>query len=134
LGKIAYFCVSRNDKLLAYWDTVADRLFKIRHCMNLEGVVRQLPLFEPPIDPALLVQAAAAGMDLGSLLNDISAPLPSYRYNVLLQRAQEFVGDVKALGQALLSALEKRDGEALQLLRQTHEMGLLDAVREARKL
>ncbi|MEP7304388.1 MAG: neuraminidase-like domain-containing protein [Acidobacteriota bacterium] len=134
LGKIAYFCVSRNDKLLAYWDTVADRLFKIRHCMNLEGVVRQLPLFEPPIDPALLVQAAAAGMDLGSLLNEISAPLPSYRYNVLLQRAQEFVSDVKSLGQALLSALEKRDSEALQLLRQTHEMGLLDAVREVRKL
>ena len=39
----------QNDKLLGYWDTVADRLFKIRHCMNIEGVVRQLPLFEPPI-------------------------------------------------------------------------------------
>src|SRR5262249_42755551 len=45
-----YFSVPRNDKLLAYWDTVADRLFKIRHCMNIEGVVRQLPLFEPPIE------------------------------------------------------------------------------------
>jgi hypothetical protein len=36
--------------------------------MNIQGVVRQLPLFEPPIDPALLVQAAAAGIDLGSVL------------------------------------------------------------------
>jgi receptor-binding and translocation channel-forming TcA subunit of Tc toxin/ABC toxin-like protein/neuraminidase-like protein len=134
LGTIAYFCVSRNDNLLAYWDTVADRLFKIRHCMNIEGVVRQLPLFEPPIDPALLVQAAAAGMDLASILNDISAPLPSYRFAVLMQRAQEFVADVKALGQSLLSALEKRDGEALQLLRQTHEMALAAAVREVRTL
>src|SRR5262252_5033412 len=133
LGTIAYFCVSRNDNLLAYWDTVADRLFKIRHGMNIEGVVRQLPLFEPPIDPALLVQAAAAGMDLASILNDISAPLPSYRFSVLMQRAHELVGDVKALGQALLSALEKRDGEALQLLRQTHEIGLLEAVRELRR-
>ncbi|HMF97953.1 MAG TPA: hypothetical protein VKE96_26820, partial [Vicinamibacterales bacterium] len=133
LGTIAYFCVSRNDNLLAYWDTVADRLFKIRHGMNIEGVVRQLPLFEPPIDPALLVQAAAAGMDLASILNDISAPLPSYRFSVLMQRAHELVGDVKALGQALLSALEKRDGEALQLLRQTHEIGLLEAVREVRR-
>ena len=25
--------------------------------MNIEGQVRQLPLFEPPIDPALLVRA-----------------------------------------------------------------------------
>jgi len=28
------------------------RLYKIRHCMNIEGVVRQLPLFDPPIDRA----------------------------------------------------------------------------------
>jgi hypothetical protein len=34
---------------------VADRLFKIRHCMNIEGVVRPLALFDPPIDPGMLV-------------------------------------------------------------------------------
>ena len=71
LPAMLYFCVPQNDKLLGYWDTVADRLFKIRHCMNIEGVVRQLPLFEPPIDPALLVRAAAAGLDLGSVLADV---------------------------------------------------------------
>jgi hypothetical protein len=35
-----YFCIPQNDNLLGYWDRVADRLFKIRHCMNIEGVVR----------------------------------------------------------------------------------------------
>src|SRR5262249_33736797 len=45
IGRTLYFCIPRNDKLLTYWDTVADRLFKIRHCMNIEGVVRQLALF-----------------------------------------------------------------------------------------
>ena len=93
-----YFCVPQNDKLLGYWDTVADRLFKIRHCMNIEGVVRQLPLFEPPIDPALLVQAAAAGVDIGSVLNDVSAALPHYRFNVLAQKATELCAEVKSLG------------------------------------
>ncbi len=48
-----YFSIIRNDKLLSYWDTVADRLFKIRHSMNIAGVERTLALFEPPIDPAL---------------------------------------------------------------------------------
>src|SRR6185369_930380 len=71
LPAMLYFCVPPNDNLLGYWNKVADRLFKIRHCMNIEGVVRQLPLFEPPIDPALLVRAAAAGIDLGSVLNDV---------------------------------------------------------------
>ena len=72
---------------MGYWDTVADRLFKIRHCMNIEGVVRELPLFEPPIDPALLVQAAAQGIDLSSVLNDLSAPLPFYRFSTLARQS-----------------------------------------------
>ena len=59
LDHILYFCLPPNEKLLKYWDTVGDRLFKIRHCMNIEGIVRELPLFQPPIDPALLVKAAA---------------------------------------------------------------------------
>src|SRR5918998_796168 len=82
LGKALYFCVPTNDKLLSYWDTVADRLFKVRHCMNIEGVVRQLPLFESPIDPGLLVKAAAAGVDLSSVLADVSAATPYYRFTV----------------------------------------------------
>jgi hypothetical protein len=128
-----YFCIPQNDKLLGYWDTVADRLFKIRHCMNIEGVVRQLPLFEPPIDPALLVKAAAAGVDFGSVLNDVSAGPPHYRFNVLAQKATELCGELKSLGQALLSALEKKDAERLSLLRAEHETGLLELVEEVRK-
>ncbi|MEI6900933.1 MAG: hypothetical protein WCL00_13735, partial [Bacteroidota bacterium] len=128
LGKMFYFCVPGNDFLLKYWDTVADRLFKIRHSMNIEGVVRTLPLFEPPIDPAMLVRAAAAGMDLSSILSDMNAPLPFYRFAFLLAKAHEFTNEVKALGSALLQALEKRDSEALALLRSSHEQKLLDAV------
>jgi len=36
-----------------------DRLFKIRHCMNIDGIVQELPLFPDPIDPRLLVEARA---------------------------------------------------------------------------
>ena len=39
---MSFFCLTGNDKLMGYWDTVSDRLFKIRHCMNIEGVVRAL--------------------------------------------------------------------------------------------
>ena len=128
-----YFCVPHNDKLLGYWDIVADRLFKIRHCMNIEGVVRQLPLFEPPIDPALLVRAAAAGIDLSSILNDVNAALPHYRFNVMAQKASELCNEVKGLGAALLSALEKRDAEALALLRSSQEIKVLKEVREVKE-
>lgn len=128
-----YFCIPNNDQLLSYWDTVADRLFKIRNCMNIEGVVRQLALFEPPIDPALLVAATAAGVDLSSVLNDLYAPLPPYRFQFILQKAVEFCGDVRSLGGALLSALANQDAEALALLRASHEKQLLDAARQVRE-
>lgn len=128
------FCLPANDQLLAYWDRVGDRLFKIRNCQNIDGVRRALRLFEPPIDPALLVRAKALGVDLGSALADLAAPPPRHRFAVLRGRAQDLLGDVRALGGALLSALEKRDAEALGLLRATHEVSLLRANRAARTL
>ncbi|WP_367025571.1 neuraminidase-like domain-containing protein [Methylococcus sp. ANG] len=128
-----YFCIPHNEKMLGYWDTVADRLYKIRHCMNIEGVVRQLALFEPPIDPGALVKAVAAGIDIGSALADLNAPLPLYRFSVLLQKANEVCNDVKALGAALLSALEKKDAEALSLLRQGQEIRVLEGVKAVRE-
>jgi receptor-binding and translocation channel-forming TcA subunit of Tc toxin/ABC toxin-like protein/neuraminidase-like protein len=128
-----YFCIPRNDKMLSYWDTVADRLFKIRHCMNIEGVVRQLALFEPPIDPAALVKAVAGGVDISSALADLNAPLPLYRFSTLMQQANQVCDDVKALGGALLGALEKKDAEALNLLRQGQEIRMHEAVKAVKK-
>ena len=129
-----HFCVPDNENMLACWDTVADRLFKIRHCMNIEGVVRELPLFEPPIDPALLVRARAAGVDLSSVMNDLFAPLPRYRYGVLVQKALELCNELKSLGGALLSALEKKDSEELSNLRARQETGLLSLTRQVKQL
>ncbi len=129
-----YFCIPDNPNLLEYWDRVEDRLFKIRHCMNIEGVVRQLPLFQPPIDPALLVKAFAQGISIGSIINDLYAPLPHYRFVATHTKALSFCSDVKALGSAMQVALEKRDAEELALLRSEHEEKLFAATIDIRKL
>jgi hypothetical protein len=126
LGKALYFCVPRNDKLLGYWDTVADRLFKIRNSLNIQGAFRQLPLFEPPIDPALLARAAAAGLDVGAIVNGLNQPLPLVRFAFLVQKAAEIAQEVKSLGNALLAAMEKEDGEAMALLRARQERTVLE--------
>lgn len=128
-----YFCIPNNDFIFKYWDTVEDRLFKIRRCMNIEGIVRQLPLFEPPIDPALLVKAAAAGLDLSSVLNDIAAGTPNYRFRIVVQKAMEFCNEVKMLGDRLLGVIEKKDAEGLSLLRSQHEIQLLRAIKQIRE-
>ncbi len=132
--KMKYFCLPQNDKLMGYWDTVADRLFKIRNCMNIEGVIRQLPLFDPPIDPAMLVRAAAAGIDTGAVMDSIAGiGMPHYRFSYIVQKANEVCADVKALGAALLAALEKKDAEGLALLRSGHEIKLLEQVKTIRE-
>jgi Tc toxin complex TcA C-terminal TcB-binding domain len=128
LGKALYFCVPRNDRLLSYWDTVADRLFKIRNSLNIQGIFRQLPLFEPPIDPALLARAAAAGLDIGAIVNGLNQPLPLVRFQFLVQKAAEIVQEVKSLGNNLLSAMEKEDNEALAMLRAKHERVVMEMV------
>jgi hypothetical protein len=125
IPQMLYFCVPANDKLLTYWDTVADRLFKIRNSLNLAGIRRTLPLFEPPIDPMVLVKAAAAGVDLGTAIADQAAPAPLYRFQVWVQKAVELCQDVKALGSALLGALERRDAEELAQIQAIHEVALL---------
>lgn len=131
---VFYFGIPNNDRLLGYWDTVEDRLFKIRHCMNIQGVVRQLPLFEPPIDPALLVKAAATGIDLSSLMAELTAAPAPYRFRAHAQKALEFCAEVKGLGDKLLAALEKYDAEGLFQLRTSHEIALQQAVRGVKKL
>jgi hypothetical protein len=128
-----YFCVPPNEKLPELWDTVDDRLFKIRHCQNIEGVTRNLPLFEPPIDPELLIRAKAAGLDLADVLADRFAPLPYYRFQVLLQKANEFCNEVKGLGAALLSAIEKKEAEHLSLLRSRQEIDMLKLIESVKE-
>ena len=133
IGSALYFCIPSNDKLLEYWDTVADRLFKIRHCQNIEGVERKLALFAPPISPEALIQAASQGLSLGSILADLSSPPPIYRFAYLIQKANEFCAEVKGLGSALLAALEKKDGEELSRLRASHETSMLELVTAIRE-
>ena len=134
IGRSLYFCIPQNDKLLGYWDIVADRLFKIRHCMNIQGIVRQLPLFDPPIDPGMLVKAVAAGLDIASIVNNINQPLSTVRGPLLLQKAMELCAEVKSLGSAMLSALEKKDAESLSLLRQQHELSISKMVQDVKFL
>jgi hypothetical protein len=133
IGPALHFCIPANEKMLEYWDTVTDRLFKIRHCQDIDGVERRLALFAPPISPAALIQAASQGLSLGSILADLSSPPPIYRFNYVLQKANEFCADVKTLGSALLSALEKKDGEELSRLRASHENQMLELVTAIRE-
>lgn len=117
-----YFNVPRNENLMAFWETVADRLYKIRNSLNIEGIKRTLALFAPPIDPGMLVKARAAGLSISDILADSGAALPHYRFKVIVAKALEIARDLRNMQETLLQALKDKDSEALAQLRMQHRI------------
>ena len=114
------FCIPPNGQLLAYWDTVSQRLDNIRSGRNIQGVAQPLPLYAPPINPLFLIE----GQGSGSGISGGTAFAPIYRFTVYLQKAVELTSDVRAYGSLILSALEKKDAEALSVLRANQELDI----------
>lgn len=129
----SYFCVPENSELMKYWDLVEDRLYKIRNCMNIQGVVRQLALFEPPIDPMALVRAAAAGTST-RVAEQLQNGAPPYRFTTIYRITADFVAQLSQLGNLLLSALEKKDAETLARLSATQTVQLLNLTTKSLEL
>jgi hypothetical protein len=67
---------------------------------------------KPPLDPALLVSAVAQGLSFSSVLNDLNAPTPIYRFFYLLQKALELCSEIRSMGDKFLLLKEKRDSLA----------------------
>ncbi|KAK3986939.1 hypothetical protein QBC44DRAFT_401619 [Cladorrhinum sp. PSN332] len=130
-----YFCVPQNPKLAELIDRIDDRLFKIRHGRDINGNAQRLALFEPPMDPGALVASAAKGaLSTALLMADADSPMPNYRFQYLLQRALELCNEIKSVESAYLAAVEKKDSEALSLLKSQQEMALQNALAESKKL
>ena len=114
------FCIPPNGKMLAYWDTVSQRLSNIRSGKNLQGMPQPLPLYAPPINPLSLIgpNAVVPGpQGTGTFM-------PIYRFSIYLQKAMELTNDVRAFGSLLLAALEKQDAETITLLRANQELNI----------
>ena len=121
----AYFCLPENEQFISYWSTVEQRLYNIRHELNIDGVQQNLALFQPPINPMDLVAAVAQGEGIGEALSNLQVAFPYYRFDYLTAKAREATQLVTQLGQSLLAALEKNDAEALSLLYNTHQQNIL---------
>lgn len=120
-----YFCVPENGDLMALWDLIADRLFKIRHCMNIAGQERPLALYAPPINPRDLIRAMAAGVTGPMLSAALAAPVPRFRFTALLDRAKGICATTAQLGGQLLSILQAQDAEALALMQAQQQAVIL---------
>lgn len=124
-----YFFIKENELFTDYWTRVEDRLAKIRACLNIDGIAQPLPLFQPPIDPMALVNAAASGGGIAAAVAAAGvATVPDYRFDTLMARARDLTGKLKTLSDNLLAALEKKDSEELSQLQHHQEESMLQLV------
>ena len=130
----AYFCVPPNATLMGYWDTIDDRLYKIEHSMNIEGQVRTLALFQPPVNPLDLVKAAAADSNILSVASESATDVPAYRFTSSIAFARQIAQTVVSFGAALLASLEKQDAEGLSQLQTAQAGQILDMTTMSRQL
>ncbi len=127
-----FFCIPPNEQMLAYWDKVAQRLYNIRHCLNLQGVAQPLPLYGPPLNPLDLAAGLAGGN--GGAGASSFAFTPIYRFATYLQRAVEMTNDVRSYGGLILSALEKKDAELMALLRANQDLDIQTKMLDVRTI
>ena len=128
-----YFGVPENEQFAQYWDRVQSRLHNIRYNLTIDGKPNYLPLFQPPIDPAQLAAAVASGAGVSQALASTQAPVPHYRFVTVVEKAKAAISTVVQFGNALLSALEKKDSEHMVRLQHTHEQALLSMSKQLKE-
>ncbi|AOX01248.1 hypothetical protein BJP34_18990 [Moorena producens PAL-8-15-08-1] len=130
-----YFFIKENELFTEYWTRVEDRLGKIRASLNIDGVAQPLPLFQPPIDPMALVNAAASGggITAAAMAAAGAASVPDYRFSSMMAKARDLVGKLKSFSDNLLSVLEKKDSEELSLMQNKQSGMILDIVTSLKK-
>lgn len=123
-ARSTFFAVPPNPELAILRATIDDRLYKLRNGLDINGNIRRMPLFDPPIDPGQLISAAAGAGGYGAFLEAAEGPMPNCRASYLFGKAMDLAGELKSLGDALLSAKEKRDAEHLSNLKARQEVAI----------
>lgn len=110
------FLPQRNEKLAAYWQTLAQRLYNLRHNLSIDGTPLSLSIYAPSADPAALLSAAVNAYSGGLSLPPTVMPL--YRFPIILESARSMVSQLCQFGNTLLSITERQDAEAMSELLQ----------------
>ncbi|MEM8907533.1 MAG: hypothetical protein AAGD05_06785, partial [Bacteroidota bacterium] len=127
------FKVPTNNQLKSLWTTVKDRLYKLRHGLNINGE-RQMPsAFAPTRNPAGMLATAHSGNMNFDQNPGLEGDTPNYRFKDLFPHAQSMVETVIQFGSQLYSALQQKDNHQLQVLYATHQQHFQDSISQSFK-
>lgn len=110
------FCIAPNPVVGAVGLHIQLNLFKLRNCMNIAGLPRQVDPYSAATDSTSgLPSIGASGqIQLPGVVRITPTP---YRYATLVTRAKEMVALAQQVEASYLSTLEKFDNETYNLLR-----------------
>ena len=127
-------CIPENSIFEEYRNRIDSNLRKIHSCRNIAGVQRILPMYEASVDPMSIVKSVSSGAGFGDINFSNAAGIGPYRFGYLIERAKALANLVAQTGNALLSAIEKKESEELSYLRAQQEINLTKANVHLRKL
>lgn len=127
----SYFKIPSDPNVAARWDTVNDRLEKLRQNLDINGNPRTIPQFSPVSNPLELARTRGTAGSLGSARPPVTGD-NWYRYPALFGYAREFATELISFSSRLLSSMEKGDEEALRVLSAQQSAKLAALSRQAR--
>jgi hypothetical protein len=120
------FCIPPNPMLRVLRLHAELNLGKLRSCRNIAGIKRELDPYAAPTETASGLPTAGVGGQL--LLPGAKQIRPTlYRYATLIERAKQLVQLAATLETSMLSALEKRDAEAYNVLKARQDLEVAQA-------
>ena len=124
-----------NPRLLCLYSAVDDRLNLIHTCLNTKRLKNGKSNVDIPYFGNSNVRDCwKTDQETCVDESDWCSPHSCYRFLILVQKAQELTGEVRALGGALLATYEKGDAEYLSTMRVMHERQLLNLALDIRQL
>jgi sugar lactone lactonase YvrE len=120
------FCMPKNPVAEMYLMYADMNLYKLRNCMNIAGIVRELNPFAAPTD-------STSGMSYIGVGGQIVTPgqpdfKPTiYRYEFLIERAKQLVSIAQQMETSMLTSLEKFDNEKYAQLQAKQQIKLANA-------
>ncbi|MFJ9131258.1 neuraminidase-like domain-containing protein [Streptomyces sp. NPDC102340] len=119
--RLRTFCVGPNPVLAGLRLHTGLNLFKLRSGRNIAGMRRVQDLYAAPTDQTSGLPMIGADGEL--VLPGLRAPAPTpYRYQALVEQARALAGQAREAEDRMVAALEKRDAEAMSLLRARQEI------------
>lgn len=119
----AEFSPQENARLKSYRQTLAQRIYNLRHNLNIDGQPLFLPLYAKPANPQDLRSALVVSTGSSPALPK-NRTLSLYRFPLMLERARSMVSQLSQFGSLLSNILERQDAEALSALMQNQAKAL----------